>query len=68
MKKVRLAYNSYTLVSQAVEDGLARTARRLFKYLERPPQADAIERIVEEQGRENIMNELSEVIDWERSR
>lgn len=66
MKKPKLRMNAWSIVSEAVEVGISWGLYRAHEHSTQELNDDERERLTEHLERE-IMNALSEVVDWERS-
>ena len=64
--QVALALNAHALVEEAVSQGLAYGWRRLFKHREKPAGLPHDLTVVDELT-QHVMNELSGVVNWDRS-
>ena len=61
--KVRLKVNVHDLLQEAVEQGLAYTARRAFKHRDEPYDDRDLEAFLITQGVDYVMNAIYEFID-----
>lgn len=59
MTKQNIAVNLYSLIERAVEEGLNHGYRRAFKHTNNP-----LEEVIKEHIHREIMNALTEIIDF----
>ena len=58
---VALFLKTYSIIERAVEEGVAYGIRREYKYVDNPTEA-----VLQENIEREVMNALSEVIDYEK--
>ena len=66
-RKLKIALNAYRIVSNSIENSIIAGYRKAFKHSENPPPDFPDEQTIADHIHNYIMNDLSEIIDWDKS-